>query len=76
MNPDEWERATHTELVQLAGSLDRLSGGCSEPGLAAKLSGIRAGVSELVDLLAERCGLWRPTQSDLINWRRRPWDRL
>ena len=73
---DEWGRGAHTELVQTAAILDRLRAQCPDADLAAKLGAIRAPVSAIVDLLAERFGLWQPTQSDLINWRWRPWDRL
>ena len=72
LTPDEFERATHTELVQFAAALDRMLAQCCDRDLAAKLAPIRGHVSAATDALAERCQMVRPTPAQLAWYRRFP----
>ncbi len=76
MTSDEFERSTHTELVQFAAAMDRISGQCEDRELSAKLARVRAHLDSSLQYLSDRLGLLHRTTSERVSARWRPWDTL
>ena len=73
---EEFERSAYTELVQFAAALDRMSGQCPDKELSAKLWALRGPLDAVLQDLSERCGSFRPSASELVSFRWRPWDKI